>query len=212
MFQGRSLSVLFASMGVLVCPLCCDEEFSNQLSLRYHLLSITDNVYCPECCQRFDSILQLADHLDGMCGKAELVNNIEECMPASDMVMAEGMAEEDELKVHECDTPETEVVTEISNPGNMSSDVCEVRCPVTGCDIYDIEFLLCTYVIEQFKCCMYFPINDVNFHFQQVVKHDLKILYGGSVFGLLLLGFICFCRPSVIILHTTLISYLNYNI
>lgn len=125
----------FASMGILVCPLCCGEKFSNQLSLRYHLLSITDNVYCPECCQRFDSILQLADHLDGMCGKAELVNNIEEYAQDSDMVMAEGLAEEDKLIMHEGDTLETEVATEINNPRNMSSDVCKVRCPITGCDI-----------------------------------------------------------------------------
>jgi hypothetical protein len=122
-------------MGILVCPLCCDEKFSNQLSLRYHLLSITDNVYCPECCQRFDSILQLADHLDGMCGKAELVNNIEEYTPNSDMVMAEGMAEGDKLIMLEGDTPETEVATERNNLVNMSTDVCKVRCPVTGCDI-----------------------------------------------------------------------------
>ena len=57
-------------MGTLVCPLCCNEEFSSQLSLKYHLLSITDNMYCPECNTRFDSILQLANHLDGTCGKS----------------------------------------------------------------------------------------------------------------------------------------------
>lgn len=99
------------------------------------MLSITDNVYCPECCQRFDSILQLADHLDGMCGKAELVNDVEEYTADSDMVMAEGMSEEDKLIMHEGDTPKTDVVTEINNPGNMSFDVCKVRHPVTGCDI-----------------------------------------------------------------------------
>lgn len=133
--SGHSRQFYFASMGILVCPLCCDEKFSNQLSLRYHLLSITDNVYCPDCCQRFDSILQLADHLDGMCGEAQLVNNIEEYTPDSDVVMAEGMVEEDKLMMHEGGTPETEVATEINNPEIMSSDVCKVRCPVTGCDI-----------------------------------------------------------------------------
>lgn len=150
-FRQLSHQFYFANMGTLVCPLCCDEEFSNQLSLRYHLLSITDNVYCPECCQRFDSILQLAEHLDGMCGKAELVNSIEEYTPDSDMVMAEGMTEEDKLIMHERNTCETEVVTEINNPGNMSSDVCEVRCSVTR-DIHDIRFLyMHKLVIEQFK-------------------------------------------------------------
>jgi len=70
-----------------------------------------------------------------MCGKAELVNNIEEYAQDSDMVMAEGLAEEDKLIMHEGDTLETEVATEINNPRNMSSDVCKVRCPITGCDI-----------------------------------------------------------------------------
>ena len=127
-------------MGTLVCPLCCDEEFSNQLSLRYHLLSITDNVYCPECCQRFDSILQLAEHLDGMCGKAELVSNVEEYTPDSDMVSAEGMTEENKLIMREGDTREKEVA-EINNPGNTNCDVSAVRCPITDYDIYNTEFI-----------------------------------------------------------------------
>lgn len=58
-------------MGTLTCPLCCGDEFTDQLSLRYHLLSMIDNVYCPQCSQRFDTILQLAKHLDGMCGSTD---------------------------------------------------------------------------------------------------------------------------------------------
>jgi len=123
----RSLSQLkFVNMGTLVCPLCCDEEFSNQLSLRYHLLSVTDNVYCPECSQRFDSILQLADHLDGMCGKAELESNAEEYTSESDTINTDGRSEETEMKIHERDTPETEVATKLNNPENVNSDFHEV--------------------------------------------------------------------------------------
>jgi hypothetical protein len=114
-------------MGTLVCPLCCDEEFSSQLSLRYHLLSITDNVYCPECSQRFDSILQLADHLDGMCGKADLMNNDEEYTPDSDMINTEGRIEEEKMMIHEGETPQTEVVTELNNAENMKSLFHEVK-------------------------------------------------------------------------------------
>jgi hypothetical protein len=110
-------------MGTLICPLCCEEEFSNRLSLRYHLLSITDNVFCPECTQRFDSILQLADHLDGMCGKADLVNNVEVYTPGSD---TEGRIEEEIIIVHEGETPER-VVTELNNTESTKSDFCEVR-------------------------------------------------------------------------------------
>ena len=55
-------------MGTLTCPLCCEDEFADKFALRYHLLSIIDNVYCPQCSQRFDSIMQLVKHLDGVCG------------------------------------------------------------------------------------------------------------------------------------------------
>lgn len=113
-------------MGTLVCPLCCNEKFSNQLSLRYHLLSVTDNVYCPECNQRFDSILQLADHLNGMCGEAEFVSKSERYTPTEDIT------EEERVVVHEGKTHEAEV-TELSNSENMNSDFHEVRyISVTG--------------------------------------------------------------------------------
>ncbi|XP_021942368.1 zinc finger protein 287-like isoform X2 [Zootermopsis nevadensis] len=107
-------------MGTLVCPLCCDEEFSNQLSLRYHLLSITDNVYCPECSQRFDSILQLADHLDGTCRKGNFRNNDEECTADSD-INTEDRIEEEMMIIHESETPQTEVVTVLNNAENIKS-------------------------------------------------------------------------------------------
>lgn len=48
----------------LVCPMCCGETFNNPQSLKYHLLSITDNLYCPGCSQRFDSVAILIQHLD----------------------------------------------------------------------------------------------------------------------------------------------------
>ncbi|XP_034951287.1 oocyte zinc finger protein XlCOF6-like isoform X2 [Chelonus insularis] len=49
---------------VLVCPMCCGETFNNSQSLKYHLLSMTDNLYCPSCSQRSDSIAALIQHLD----------------------------------------------------------------------------------------------------------------------------------------------------
>ncbi|PSN56017.1 hypothetical protein C0J52_13720 [Blattella germanica] len=55
-------------MGRLKCPLCCDDEFLDQLSLKYHLLSLIDNIHCPECNERFDNILELTKHLNGYCG------------------------------------------------------------------------------------------------------------------------------------------------
>lgn len=48
----------------LVCPMCCGETFNNPQSLKYHLLSITDNLYCPGCSQRSDSVMSLIQHLD----------------------------------------------------------------------------------------------------------------------------------------------------
>lgn len=48
----------------LVCPMCCGESFDNSRSLKYHLLSMTDNLYCPSCSQRSDSVTALIRHLD----------------------------------------------------------------------------------------------------------------------------------------------------
>lgn len=63
------VSCVFSNMGSLNfdCPLCCNESFSSQQSLRYHLLSIIDNLRCSICTKRFDSIYELAKHLDGEC-------------------------------------------------------------------------------------------------------------------------------------------------
>ncbi|CAL1678334.1 unnamed protein product [Lasius platythorax] len=48
----------------LICPMCCGETFNNPQSLKYHLLSMTDNLYCPGCSQRSDSVAALIQHLD----------------------------------------------------------------------------------------------------------------------------------------------------
>lgn len=54
----------------LVCPMCCGETFTSSQSLKYHLLSMTDNLYCPGCSERSDSVLALIEHLD-YCGQPE---------------------------------------------------------------------------------------------------------------------------------------------
>ncbi|KAJ9579515.1 hypothetical protein L9F63_004834, partial [Diploptera punctata] len=99
-------------MGTLICPLCCNEEFSNQLSLKYHLLSITDNMYCPECSKRFDSILQLANHLDGTCG---ITGNT--CKREEELTEEENTQEEENLIEHELSESlqQNEVIHQIDN-------------------------------------------------------------------------------------------------
>jgi hypothetical protein len=52
----------------LICPMCCGETFNNSESLKYHLLSMTDNLYCPGCSLRTYSVAALIQHLD-CCGK-----------------------------------------------------------------------------------------------------------------------------------------------
>lgn len=56
-------------MGSLVfdCPLCCGKSFPCRKTLKHHLLSLTANIHCPECCQKLDSIGSLADHLENNC-------------------------------------------------------------------------------------------------------------------------------------------------
>lgn len=54
----------------LICPMCCGETFTSSQSLKYHLLSMTDNLYCPGCSERSDSVLALIEHLD-YCGQPD---------------------------------------------------------------------------------------------------------------------------------------------
>lgn len=51
----------------LHCPLCCSETFSCHNSLKYHLLSISENLICPSCGKRFERIFDLAMHLGNQC-------------------------------------------------------------------------------------------------------------------------------------------------
>ncbi|XP_030759191.1 zinc finger protein 2-like [Sitophilus oryzae] len=51
----------------LNCPLCCNETFPSHVSLKYHLLSMIDNLFCPSCNERCDDLMDLADHLGREC-------------------------------------------------------------------------------------------------------------------------------------------------
>lgn len=53
----------------LNCPLCCNETFSSIDSLKYHLLSLVENIFCPNCSDRFEDIQKLIQHLDEDCTK-----------------------------------------------------------------------------------------------------------------------------------------------
>lgn len=70
---------------ILVCPMCCGETFNNSQSLKYHLLSMTDNLYCPSCSQRTDSVTALIQHLD-KCGQ-EQQNGSEDFKVTDDEVL-----------------------------------------------------------------------------------------------------------------------------
>lgn len=54
-------------MESVACPLCCEDKFSNQDLLKYHLLSLTTNIQCPFCGKQCDDINSLVEHLDNMC-------------------------------------------------------------------------------------------------------------------------------------------------
>lgn len=51
----------------LECPLCCNEIFEDKQSLKYHLLSFVDNIICPACDKRCQTVLDLAEHLGNDC-------------------------------------------------------------------------------------------------------------------------------------------------
>lgn len=63
----------------LKCPLCCEETFSSHHALKYHILSLTENLLCPACDKRFYNLYDLTDHLGRGCKEqdAEYVSNTE---------------------------------------------------------------------------------------------------------------------------------------
>lgn len=61
----------------VACPLCCEDRFSNQDLLKYHLLSLTTNIQCPFCGRQCDDINSLVVHLDKMCtDKDDIVDKV----------------------------------------------------------------------------------------------------------------------------------------
>lgn len=63
-----------SKMGTLSlnCPFCCEEKFTSHNSLKYHILSMVDNIMCPACNCRCDDILDLADHLGRECKEKDI--------------------------------------------------------------------------------------------------------------------------------------------
>ncbi|XP_015597658.1 zinc finger protein 595 [Cephus cinctus] len=97
----------------LLCPMCCGESFDNSQTLKSHLLSMTNNLYCPRCSERLDSVMALIQHLDG-CGHGteaaiHLVAEVDpELEPELEVEQFEAESEVDESK------EETEVLMEAS--------------------------------------------------------------------------------------------------
>lgn len=56
---------------LLKCPLCCGQEFASRFLLKSHILNIIDHMICPSCNSKFDSVLDLAQHLSKECKKTK---------------------------------------------------------------------------------------------------------------------------------------------
>lgn len=104
----------------LECPLCCGEKFECQESLRYHLLSMTVNIYCPCCNQLCDGIPQLVDHLGtSQCSSnGPESNEKEDCEMTVLNIKEEDMSENfilekhNENQSHEDDAQNIELMSE----------------------------------------------------------------------------------------------------
>lgn len=93
----------------LKCPLCCDETFSSHDSLKYHILSLTENLLCSACDKRFYNLYDLTDHLGNKCKIKNLENlssNIEnESEPqASENITSELLQPKVETTVNDGET------------------------------------------------------------------------------------------------------------
>lgn len=57
---------------LLRCPLCCEETFPSHDALKYHILSLTENLLCPACDKRFYNLYDLTDHLGRECNEQNM--------------------------------------------------------------------------------------------------------------------------------------------
>lgn len=81
-YEGLSNEIELMMDISLKCPLCCEESFPSHSSLKYHILSLTENLVCPACDKRFYNIYELTDHLGRGCEdcKDDIVDNVLECV------------------------------------------------------------------------------------------------------------------------------------
>lgn len=61
------------TMVELNCPLCCNETFTSRLSLKTHILNILENICCRSCDEKFETLANLAKHLENDCGGGDLI-------------------------------------------------------------------------------------------------------------------------------------------
>lgn len=103
-------------MGSLVfdCPLCCGKSFPCRKTLKHHLLSLTANLHCPECCQKLDSIGSLADHLENNCVRPPQLSGSGEKIIEKN---SEPSAEKSEIAIHS----EVTRLAVDSSPSNMNT-------------------------------------------------------------------------------------------
>lgn len=87
----------------LKCPLCCDETFSSHDSLKYHLLSLIENLICPACDKTFYNLYHLTDHLGRECRDQDTDN-----LPKDNYTDQENVQENIELVVPKVEMFETE--------------------------------------------------------------------------------------------------------
>ncbi|XP_033209820.1 zinc finger protein 23-like isoform X2 [Belonocnema kinseyi] len=108
----------------LDCPLCCGETFHNPQSLKYHLLSMTDNLYCPGCSERLDSVLALIRHLDS-CGQSSDLEKEAKSKPKKEK---RGSSKPIEVLVKETHSENEEKSFEEFEPGDHEVEsICEER-------------------------------------------------------------------------------------
>lgn len=96
---------------LLKCPLCCEETFSSHHTLKYHILSLTENLLCPACDKRFYNLYDLTDHLGTECKDQNMLNTTNKIESGHDTLAKPIKSKENSENTSlELLTPKTEVV------------------------------------------------------------------------------------------------------
>ncbi|CAH0725691.1 unnamed protein product, partial [Brenthis ino] len=95
----------------IYCPLCCNDTFDSKQALFEHLFSISSNLICPVCTERFTTLEQLVAHLKR--DYCTLIN------PQTSVIFEDNS----QIETNESSLEKTNLKLDLNNDDNQENDI-----------------------------------------------------------------------------------------